>query len=121
MPPSAYPMPASGGPPYLKFLQLPNQYPSVMVKEMDDGGATYGASSSNKVIAWEITYDGLTDSQAATIDTHHDSAIDKLLGFGFTDPRTSTVYTDVHYREFDRNHTKIWSHSRRVVLEKRPA
>jgi|SRR5215831_866111 len=124
MPPSAYPTPSAGGPPYLKLLQLANEYRSVVVKEMVDGGATYGADTTNAVMKWQFDYDGLTASQAATLDAHFASAYGSLLGFNFTDPRTSTLYTDVHYdpsNGFVADHAKTFSQSRKVILVKRPA
>src|SRR5262249_46301625 len=110
-----------GGPPYLKLLQIAEEYASVTVKTMVDQGATYGADSSNKVRKWEIIYDGLTAAQAATLDTHYKSAVGQLLGFDFTDPQTTTLYTDTHYLEYSRDHSKVWSQSRKVTLIKRPA
>lgn len=110
-------MPAAGGPQYLKLLQLPDEYPGVVVKQMMTG-ATRGADSTARIRRWQLEYDGLTSTVADSLVTHKDSAKFNLLGFGFTDPRTGTVYTNVHYESFEIDHVTTWSHKVTVVLVK---
>jgi hypothetical protein len=129
MPVAQYPTPPNpahvgetNGPQYLKLLQLPDEYPGITVKQMADGGATYGAETTNVIHRWEITYGGLSAAMASSLDAHRASANDKLLGFTFRDPRTDYPYTDVHYDDgYQADHTKVWSQSRVVRLIKRPA
>lgn len=102
--------------------QLPNEYASVIVKPMVDNGATYGADSGSAVLRWKFTYTGLSATQAAVLDTHFASAKNQLLGFAFRDPRTDTMYSDVHYESYEYPpHTFYQSQSRIVTLVKRPA
>lgn len=110
-------MPAGGGPQYLKLLQLADEYPGLVTKRMMTG-STRGADSTARIRRWQLEYDGLTSTLADSLVTHKDSAKFQLLGFGFTDPRTATVYTNVHYEEFTIDHTKTWSHKVTVVLVK---
>lgn len=105
-----------------KLERLVNEYPSVIVKLMVDGGATYGADSATAVARWRLTYTGMTAAQAAVLDAHHDSARHNLLGFDFRDPRTGTLYSDVHYESYEYpGHTLYSVQSRVVTLAKRPA
>lgn len=110
------------GPPCLKIRQLKPERPSVIFKEMVDGGGTYGANSTTKVLRWELTFGGLTTTQAAQLDDHNDSAYDTLLGFSWRDPRTDTLHTDTHYESYDRDHSGQYgnSQSRSMILVKRP-
>lgn len=111
------------GPPCQKITPLKTERPSNVFKEMVDGGGTYGADSANKVLRWELIFGGLTIAQAAQLDTHNDDAKDTLLGFSWRDPRTDTLYTDVHYESYERDHSRLYSNSqsRKMVLVKRPA
>lgn len=102
--------------------RLPDEYGSVIVKEMTDKGATYGADTTNIVMRWQFTYTGLSAAQAAVLDGHRAAALDKLLGFNFRDPRTGTLYSNVHYDDYQYPaHVSYQSQSRIVTLIKRPA
>ena len=138
MPPSQYPTPFNSAHPGepagpgpwgtspcgFIFHEHELEYPSNIVKTMDDGGATYGASSTNAVRRWVISYTGLDPTQAGVLDAHYASAFGSLLGFSFRVPlsRGDTLYTDVHYESYQYpQHEKYPVQSRIVTLTKRPA
>ena len=67
------------------------------------------------------SYDGLLDSDAATLDNHNGAAFNTFLGFDFRHPRTNVLYNDVHYETYERDHIRIHNvNSRKIVLVKRP-
>lgn len=102
--------------------RLKDEYGSVVVKEMVDLGATYGADTTNVVIRWRFTYTGLGSAQSAVLDSHNAEAKDQLLGFNFRDPRTDALYSDVHYEGYEApEHEWYQLQSRVVTLVKRPA
>lgn len=96
-PPNSLHVGETTGPPYLKLLDHPPDYPSNTMHEFKDGGASYGAANTNAVLRFEFEYDGLTSAQAAVLDAHVASAKGILTGFTFRHPRTDVLYSDVHY------------------------
>ena len=108
------------GPPHVKLRDLPLEYP-VTVKTMKDGGATYGMPNPYAIRRWELTYQGLTAAEAATLVSHFDDAQGPYEGFDFRHPRTDVLYTDCHYDSFERDHEKVWINSFTIVIVKRPA
>lgn len=122
--PGAFPLPAAGGPPFLKFRQMQPDFAAVSHRhDYEDGGASFVAMNDTGPIYFELEYNGLTAAQAALILAHFADAGSELFGFSFTNPRTSTVYTDVHYAPdgFQEDHSRIWNNSFRIRLVKRPA
>lgn len=131
---SNFPIPANSthpsepaGPTCLKIRELPAEYPSNIVKEMSDGGATYGCDTTNKIRRFELIYDGLTYAQAKILDDHRAEAVDTFLGFNFRFYRASTspvideLLSDVHYESWSSDHNKFnLTQSRQIVLVKRP-
>jgi len=125
---SQFPTPASvahpaepSGPYYLKLLQLPDEYAGIVVKVMVDGGATYGGDTTNVIRRWRLEYNGLTSTQLGVLTAHFTEALGILLGFNFRDPRSDTLFTDVHYEgEIQIDHTKTRSNSCNLTLIKRP-
>jgi len=116
------PGPGGSSPCGYKLQRLPDTYPGLVVKEMTDGGATYGGDTTNTIKRWRFTYTGLSTAQALVLDTHRAEAKDTLLGFTFRDPRTGTSYSDVHYESFEYpEHSYYPVQSRIVTLIKRPA
>lgn len=102
--------------------RLPDEYLGIVVKTMVDGGAVYGADSTNVLKRWRFSYTGLSSTQAGVLDDHRAEAKDRLLGFVFRDPRTGTSYSDVHYEEFEYPaHEQYNNQTRIVTLVKRPA
>lgn len=119
--PAVFPMPATGGPKYRLFLQQEPEYHVTTSPEYGDGGKDTALRNTTPTRRWVIEYDGLTPAEATTLDDHFDSCYGTHLGFGFTDPRTSTVYANVKYDRYERAaHVKKISLRRRVVLIKRP-
>lgn len=101
--------------------QLPDEYPGLIEKVMLDGGATYGADTTNTIKRWQFTYTGLNQAQAAVLDTHRADAKGRLLGFSFRDWRTDTLYTDCHYESYEYpQHQNLDNQSRILTLIKRP-
>ena len=128
MPPAIFPTPPNPlhagettGPQYLKLLRMPDEYAGLVVKTMTDGGATYGGDTTNTIKRWKFSYDGLTAAELATLTDHRATAFDTLLGFTFRDPRSDTLFTDVHYESLTLDHKVTWSNSCEIVLIKRPA
>lgn len=104
-----------------KLQRLKDEYPSIVVKEMDAGNASYGATNVSPVMRWQFTYTGLTAAQAAVLDAHYAAAFERFLGFQFRDPRTGTLYTDVHYDAYEYPaHEQYNNQTRIVTLIKRP-
>lgn len=108
------------GPPILKRLLQVVEFAGTQ-KLFKDLGATYGLPSTSSVLRWELRYDGMDETQAGVLDTHWAAAQGIFGGFSFRDPKTSILYTDVHYESMTADHTKSWSQARTVVLVKRPA
>lgn len=129
---SNFPIPANAahpsepaGPVYLKLQELPPEYPSLVFKEMVDGGGTHGADTTNKIRRFQLTYDGLTAAQFGQLFAHRAEAIDTFLGFNFRYYRASEsideLLSDCHYESFTYDHQKTWSRSCEIVICKRPA
>lgn len=128
MPPSAFPDTSTVGQKYLKYLKHVPSYDDVTLEsKYEDGGKDYNTSADTPPQLWTLEYDGLTETQAKVLDDHYASAKGKVLGFSFTEPRnvpwstTGSTYTDVHYEEYTKDHSKVWGQKRTVVLAKRPS
>ena len=120
--PGAFPLPAAGGPPYLKFHQYQAAYEEVTDKHIyEDGGASFQTFNDDAPIRWIIEYDGLEEAQVADLDEHRADAFGEVYGFSLTNPRTNVTYTDVHYDDsFEEDHAKVWQNRRVIHLIKRP-
>lgn len=121
--PGVFPLPAAGGPPYLYFHQFQPAWSEIVDKHIyDDSSASVVMRNDSGPIRWTIRYDGLTAAQAATLDAHLNDAGGEAFGFSLTNPRTLTVYTNVHYDgEYGEDHTKTWSNSREIHLIQYPS
>lgn len=129
MPPSAYPNTATIGQFYTTYKKEPPDWKDVTLEVIfEDQGADRNLSAASAVQRWAFVYRGLSETQAKVLDDHYDSANGPFQGFSFTEPRnypwsgtTGTVFTDVHYEVFERDHDRILHNQiRRVVLIKRP-
>ena len=127
MPPSQFPTPFSSsyptepaGPRYLKLERLVSEWRSLVEKEFKDGGVSMGLSNTTPVLQWEFNYDGLTSTEAAMLDEHYEDALGRFYGFTFRDPWTGELFNDVHYELFEKDHEKVWSNKRHLILIKRP-
>lgn len=121
--PDAFPLPAEGGPIYLKFHQYQPAYAEVVQKHIyDDGGFSTVSFNDTAPIRWLIEYDGLPEDQVAILDAHRADAFGEVYGFTLTNPRTEEEFEDVHYdEEFDEDHTRTHVNRRVIRLIKRPA
>lgn len=122
--PGAFPTPSAGGPPILKFRQLEPDFAAIIDRhDYEDGGASWVALNDTGPIYFLLEYNGLTVAQAALILTHHSDAGHELFGFNFTNPRTSTAFTEVHYAPdgWEEDHSKYWIISLKIKLVKYPA
>lgn len=129
--PGPYPIPSEtisttggvfvGGPPYMKYHRYQPSYEEVTEAHIyEDGGASYLLLNDEAPIIFLFEYDGLSEDEVAVLDNHRADAFGNAYGFEFTDPRSGQVIQDVHYFEWDEDHTKTWSNRRIVRLIKRP-
>lgn len=102
----------------------------------DDNGADYKLQNGGAGLKrWIVRYDGLTLAQSAILDTHAASAFysadeGSAVGFNFRhhlpgdlwSSTAGTLYSNVHYAPggYKKGHSKTWSASREILLEKRP-
>lgn len=129
MPVAEYPMisVSATNPRPLLFYQMPEQF-QVSTTHFSDGGVeTMLQAGGNGIKTWVLEYEGMTEVEAAVLDSHSYSA--KLpegdgpsaYTFNFRDRDTGTLYSGVRYLRYERvPHTKKWSQARRVVLVKYP-
>lgn len=131
--PGPYPIPGLStaygtGPQWLKFHQFQPDYKAVTSRhDYEDSGASFVIFNNTAPIIWTIEYDGLeaatspSPAGVSIIDAHRADAFGEVYGFNLTNPRTSVVYTDVHYLpEFEEDHRKTWINRRIIRLIKRP-
>lgn len=123
-----YPTPAHSGPPYLKYRKPAKDWASVtVVSVFEDQGADFQKSAADAPQIYELFYDGLTDVQADILDQFWDAhGID--TPFDFDEPRDAPwtgsagdTIEDCYFKSYEKDHTKVWSQSRRVELVKYPA
>jgi hypothetical protein len=124
MPPSAYPSRATLLPLFEEELA-----PSYAVTESAafvDGGRDHNLDADKKVRRFRLVYDGHTEAEIATLDTHADDAkvsdeASSAYGFNFT-TRSGEVVGNVHYSAggYSRTHSKLHSQRREVNLVKFP-
>lgn len=121
---AAYPTPASGGPRYLNYFKPIKDYRPITDESVfEDQSRDTNEHASNVPQLYELFYDGLTETEAKTLDDHH-IANRFSTSFSFQEPRnepwtgTTGSTVTVRYKEYERpKHEKVWSQSRRVVLE----
>ena len=121
--PSAYPLPAAGGPQYSMFLKLADEY-AVTTQEFKTGNRHYNLDTSERIVRWKIRYDFLTEDEMLLLDAHWLSAKGQFFGFDFTDPRASITYQNAHYAPDSwtaGKHVKRWSPKREILIEWRSA
>lgn len=135
--PSEFPLPSVSGsnPVPLYFEMQPEEF--VVGKTLyDDGGADFRLQhGGNGVKRWIIRYDGLTKAEADILDAWVASMFyspDEGSAYGANfrhhiagDTWTSTsgtLYSGVHISPggYKVGHSKTWSQSRELLLEKRP-
>lgn len=123
-----YPTPAQGGPPYLKYIKHRKKWDEItLISTFEDKGVDTNTSADDTVQRWTLEYDGLTESQIATIDSWWDT-YKRSTSFDFQEPRnapwttTGTTFTGVKFESYeDGDHTKVWINKRIVHLIKYPS
>lgn len=121
---AAYPTPSNGGPRYLNYLKTAKDYNQITdFSEFEDLKKDTNEHASDVPQQYELFYDGLTETEAKTLDDHH-VANRFSTPFNFQEPRnepwtgTTGSTVSVRYKAYERpKHEKVWSQSRRVVLE----
>lgn len=121
-----FPTPAFNGPPYLNYFRRAKDYKQITdFAEFEDGGIDTNEYASDAPQYYELTYDGLTETQAKVLDDHFNTNRYSAT-FSFQEPRnepwTATGSTvTVRYETYERpKHDKVHIQSRRVVLIKTP-
>lgn len=94
---------------------------AVSTIEYEDLGMDFNLDSPAVSRGWELQYDFLSESEAATLDAHWETAqVADNAEFYFTDPYTDVVYNKVRYAPESgyggKEHVKSWSPKRSVVL-----
>lgn len=123
-----YPAPAQGGPPYLKYIKHRKNWKEITVTStFEDKGVDTNESADDMPQRWTLEYDGLTETQVATLDSWNDT-YKRSGSFDFQEPRnepwttTGSTITGVRIEDYeDGNHTKVWINKRIVHLIKYPS
>lgn len=112
---TAYPTPSNSGPTINKQIDYPVDYKPTLHR-FDDGGADVNVVPCGPK-RWDLEYDGLSTTDAATLDTHYQTAKGKTNTFSFFDARTGTTVSGVRYERYQvGKHLRYWSLTRRVTL-----
>ncbi len=132
MPEATYPTPLHSvtydtGPFYMKYLRLRKDYSEITISSTyEDQGRDFNTSADDAPLRWEITYDGLSEEDAQILDEFWNTH--KLhVTFTFIEPRNAPwtdqegeTHTGVRFESFEKDHSKVWIQSRKVVLVKYP-
>lgn len=101
------------------FLPIVDNF-SVSSLTCEDGGKHYNLDGAITRRRWEITYNFLSEADAAILDGHFEEAQSSDGHFYLTDPYSGSVYADVRYESgsgFEvKPHIKKWSPVRSVML-----
>lgn len=113
--PAAYPAPSAGGPQYQYFDETEPDW-GQFGHQFGDGNPKYNTLQSARVRRFIFDYEGLSESEAATLDDHYESTRG-AISFTLTHPRTAEVLTGVRYEEYSRSpHVRVWSQARSTKL-----
>lgn len=132
MPEATYPTPLHSadydtGPFYIKYLKRSKDYSEItLISTYEDQGRDFNTSADDAPQRWEITYDGLSEEDAQILDDFWNTH--KLhVTFTFIEPRDAPwtdqegdAYTGVRFESYEKDHSKVWIQSRKVVLVKYP-
>lgn len=106
---------------HLILQDLTPEFPSLSVKVMKGGGATYGLQNANPVLRWSLAYDGLMREEAQVLDDHYLMAQSQFQSFSFRHPRSKILYSNVRIESYDYpTHQHIDCQARNITLIKRP-
>lgn len=128
LPVSAFPSVAFSASPFPLVLQELTEESQVEFTEYDDGGRDTALQNGGVGIKrWMLFYDGLTLTQATTLDDHALLARVNADGlsaytFSFTDRAASPVtHTGVRYQSYERGrYTNKNNQSRTIILARFP-
>lgn len=133
MPEQTFPTPLHSltydtGPLYMKFLKHPKAWDEVtVISEFEDGGRDFLERAADAPQRWTLEYDGLEDEDANILDQFYETHR-RSRPFTFIEPRDhpSTgaeggTYTGCYFEEYERDHSKVWIQSRKIVIAKYPA
>lgn len=121
-----FPTPAFGGRIYSNYFKRAKDYKEITdFSHFDDEGMDTNEHASDAPQLYELTYSGLTETQAKVFDDHFN--LNRFSAtFSFQEPRnepwTTTGSTvTVRYQSYERpKHTRVWGQSRNIVLIKTP-
>ena len=125
---ATFPTPIQSGPDfYIKYRKLAKDYASITtVAVFEDQARDTQKSAADAPQFYELIFDGLSETDAKILDDFWDAhGID--VQFTFIEPRNypwtgtegSTV-TGCVFAEYEKDHSKIWVQSRRVLIAKYP-
>jgi hypothetical protein len=133
MPEQTFPTPLHSqtydtGPVYLKYLKRPKAWEEVtVISEFEDGGRDFLIHAASAPQYYELEYDGLEDEDANILDEFWESH-GLSIPFTFIEPRDhpwtgseGLTVTGCHFVSYERDHSKVWIQSRRIVIAKYPA
>jgi hypothetical protein len=116
------------GPVYMKYLKRPKSWDEITVEsEFEDGGRDFLIRAASPPQYYELTYDGLSDEDANILDQFWE-AHGLSISFTFIEPRDhpwtgseGITVTGCHFVSYERDHSKVWIQSRKIVIAKYPA
>lgn len=118
--PTAYPTPSAGGPQYSYFDEIEPDWGN-FGHQFGDGNPKYGSLQFARIRRFVFDHEGLSESEAATLDDHYESTRG-AISFTLTHPRTAEVLTGVRYENYSRSpHVRVWSQARTARLVRYPA
>lgn len=114
-----YPVPSAGGPVINRLVTQTREFKNDLTVN-DDGTIDVNVQPCG-IRRWQLEYDGLSESDAAALDNHFNSANGDANDFSFVNPRDSITYTAVRYEKYEvPRHPRKWALIRRVTLIRRP-
>lgn len=133
MPEATFPTPLHStsydtGPLYLKYLKRAKDWSTVtVISTFEDQGVDTNESAVNAPQFWDLEYDGLEDEDANILDQFWD-AHRRVVPFTFIEPRDhpwtgveGDTVTGCYFWSYEKDHTKVWIQSRKIVIVKFPS
>lgn len=115
--PAAFPLPSNGGPRYAHFAEVEGDWGEDQ-SQFKDGYVRSVSLQPSATRFFDISWDGLSAAEAATLDAHWSSSRGGLA-FSLTLPTTGEVVSGVRYASYSRaNHRREWAQERSARLVK---
>lgn len=115
--PAVLPLAAAGGPQQSYFQEIEPDWGNFQ-QMFGDGKQVANTIQTARVRRWLVRWEGLSVTDAATLDAHWESTSGGL-SFSMTDPHTSESITHVRYEDYQRpDHEKQWAQTRIAKLVK---